>query len=190
MPRRTAEDAARTRGAIIAAARELFTERGFAATATTEVVARAGVTRGALYHHFVDKSDLFRAVFVDLEHELNDTVLAEAVAHDDARSLFMAGCRAAMDFAARDDYRQIAVVDAPAVLGHDEWHAIDAGIGLAMETGLAVLAAEGLLAEPPDRSLAILLFGALTEASLAAAREDGDADDLFAAFERLVDRLA
>jgi AcrR family transcriptional regulator len=191
MPRRTAEDAARTRGAIIAAARELFTERGFAATATTEVVARAGVTRGALYHHFVDKSDLFRAVFVDLEHELNDTVLAEAVAHDDARSLFMAGCRAAMNFAARDDYRQIAVVDAPAVLGHDEWHAIDAGIGLAsMEAGLAVLAAEGLLAEPPDRSLAILLFGALTEASLAAAREDGDADDLFAAFERLVDRLA
>jgi AcrR family transcriptional regulator len=191
MPRRTAEDAAQTRQAIVASARELFTEQGFAATATTDIVTRAGVTRGALYHHFTDKADLFRAVFVDLEHELNDTVLARAAAESDPRDAFMAGCRAWMAFATRADYQQIATVDAPAVLGHDEWHALDTGIGLAsMDAGLQALHAAGLLEEKPDRPLAILLFGALTEGGLAAARGDESTDQLFAAFERLVDRLA
>ena len=191
MPRRTAEDAAETRRAIVASARELFAEQGFAATATSDIVARAGVTRGALYHHFEDKADLFKAVFVDLEHELNDTVLASAAAERGARAAFMAGCRASMTFIARDDYRQIASVDAPAVLGHEQWHALDAAIGMAsMEAGLGALHRAGLLEDEPDRPLAILLFGALTEAGLAAARGDEDAGDLFAAFERLVDRLA
>jgi AcrR family transcriptional regulator len=193
MPRRKPEEAAQTRQAIVASARQLFTERGFAGTATTDIVASAGVTRGALYHHFADKTDLFRAVFVDLEQELNDTVVTAALAAAErgAKDAFLAGCRTWMGFATRPDYRQIAVVDAPAVLGHDEWHAIDASIGLAsMEAGLAGLHAEGLVARPPDRALAILLFGALTEAGLAAARGDLDADELFGAFESLVDRLA
>lgn len=191
MPRRTAEDAAQTRRAIISAARDLFTEQGFAATATGDIVARAGVTRGALYHHFQDKADLFRAVFVDLEQELNDTVLAEAIAQPGPREAFLAGCRAWMAFATRPDYRRIATVDAPAVLGQEEWHAVDAAIGLAsMTAGLRALHEAGLLAEPPDAALSILLFGALTEAGLAAARGDAGADELFAAFTRLVDRLA
>ena len=62
-----AEQADATRTALLAAARELFTDRGYAATSTTEIVARAGVTRGALYHHFPAKHDLFRAVFDDVE---------------------------------------------------------------------------------------------------------------------------
>src|SRR5690606_5994487 len=118
MARRKPEEAAETRRAILASARELFTERGFAGTATTDVVARAGVTRGALYHHFADKTDLFRAVFVDLEQELDRTVMATAVAAAEAgagaRAVFLAGCRASMAFAARPDYRRIATVDAPA----------------------------------------------------------------------------
>ncbi|HEX6421679.1 MAG TPA: TetR family transcriptional regulator [Acidimicrobiales bacterium] len=195
MARRKPEEAAETRRAILASARALFTEQGFAGTATTDVVARAGVTRGALYHHFADKADLFRAVFVDLEQELDRTVMATAVAAaeagGDARTVFLAGCRASMTFAGRTDYRRIATVDAPAVLGQDEWHAVDVALGLdSMVAGLALLHAEGLLDQPPDRPLAILLFGALTEAALAAARGDGDPDELFTAFERLVDRLA
>jgi AcrR family transcriptional regulator len=191
MPRRKPEDAARTREAIVTSARRLFTERGFAGTATNDIVTTAGVTRGALYHHFADKADLFRAVFLDLEHELNDTVLAAAMAETDARAAFLAGCRTWMSFATRPDYHQIAVVDAPAVLGHHEWHALDASIGLAsMEAGLAALHGEGLVDQPPTRALAILLFGALTEAGLAAARGDVDADELFTAFLQLVERLA
>jgi AcrR family transcriptional regulator len=189
--KRTAEEAAETRKAILAAARALFAEGGYAAVSTTEVVDRAGVTRGALYHHFGDKADLFRAVFKDLETELNETVTAQALAHEDPATAFVAGCRAWMDFAARDDYRRIAVVDAPAVLGHEEWHAVDASIGLAsMEGGLRALHGAGVLAERPDRALATVLFGALTEAGLAAARGDGEADELFGAFLELVRRLA
>jgi AcrR family transcriptional regulator len=189
--RRTAEEAAETRKAILSAARSLFAERGFAAVSTTEVVERAGVTRGALYHHFGDKADLFRAVFRDLETELNETVTAEALLHDDPAASFVAGCRAWIAFAARADYRQIAVVDAPAVLGQEEWHAVDASIGLAsMEGGLRALHRAGLLEAPPDRAIATVLFGALTEAGLAAARGDGDADELLAAFLRLVRHLA
>jgi AcrR family transcriptional regulator len=191
LPRRKPEEAAQTRKAIVASARELFTERGFAGTATTDIVTSAGVTRGALYHHFADKTDLFRAVFVDLEHELNDTVTAAALAETDSRAAFFAGCRTWMSFATRPDYRQIAIVDAPAVLGHHEWHAVDTSIGLtSMEAGLAALHADGLLDQPPTRALATLLFGALTEAGLSAARGDLDADELFTAFEELVDRLA
>ena len=194
MARRKPEEAAETRRAILASARELFTEQGFAATATTDVVARAGVTRGALYHHFADKTDLFRAVFIDLEQQLNDTVLAtatEAADGGDARAVFLAGCRASMTFAGRPDYRQIATVDAPAVLGQDEWHALDVSLGLAsMVAGLDLLHAAGRLDQVPDRPLAILLFGALTEAALAAARGEAEPDDLFAAFERLIDRFS
>jgi AcrR family transcriptional regulator len=190
MPRRTPEDAADTRRAILAAARELFTERGYAGTATTEVVRRAGVTRGALYHHFTDKSDLFRAVFHDIERELDDYVMGEARREQDVWEAFRAGARASMTFIARPDYQRIAMVDAPAVLGHDEWHATDISIGLAsMEVGLRALHDAGVIEVTPDRSLAILLFGALTEAGLAAARGDGDPDELFDAFCGLVTRL-
>jgi AcrR family transcriptional regulator len=189
--KRTAEEAAETRKAILAAARALFAERGYAAVSTTEVVDQAGVSRGALYHHFGDKADLFRAVFSDLETELNETVTAQALASEDPAAAFVAGCRAWMDFAARDDYRRIAVIDAPAVLGHEEWHAVDASIGLAsMVGGLRALHRAGVLAERPDRALATVLFGALTEAGLAAARGDGEPDELFGAFLELVRRLA
>jgi AcrR family transcriptional regulator len=189
--KRTAEEAAATRKAILAAARTLFAERGFADVSTTEVVQSAGVTRGALYHHFGDKADLFRAVFRDLETELNETVTAQALVHEEPAAAFVAGCRAWMDFAAREDYRRIAVVDAPAVLGHEEWHAVDASIGLAsMQGGLRALHRAGVLADPPDRALATVLFGALTEAGMAAARGDGDRDELFAAFLALVRHLA
>ena len=161
------------------------------AVSTTEVVDRAGVTRGALYHHFSDKADLFRAVFHDLEAELNETVTAQALAHEEPATAFVAGCRAWMDFAARPDYRRIAVVDAPAMLGHEEWHAVDASIGLAsVEAGLRALHRAGVLTARPDRALATVLFGALTEAGLAAARGDGEPDELFGAFLELVRHLA
>jgi AcrR family transcriptional regulator len=132
------------------------------------------VTRGALYHHFADKTELFRAVFVEIEQELNETVLAAALAESDSLGAFVAGCAAWLDFAVRPDYQRVAVVEAPAVLGAAEWHEIDAGIGLAsMEAGLAALARDGVLPRRPSRALAVLLFGALTDAGLALARGDG-----------------
>ncbi len=171
--RRTAAEAEQTRRAIVTAARAVFAEHGYAAASTTAIGAAAGVTRGALYHHFADKTELFRAVFVEIEHELNETVLAAALAESDSLSAFVAGCAAWLDFAVRPDYQRVAVVEAPAVLGAAEWHEIDAGIGLAsMEAGLKALARDGVIAEPPTRALAVLLFGALTDAGLALSRGD------------------
>jgi AcrR family transcriptional regulator len=74
--RRSAADAERTRQAILAAARSSFAEHGFAAASTIAIARAAGVTRGAVYHHFAGKADLFREVFVEIEHELNETVVA------------------------------------------------------------------------------------------------------------------
>ena len=172
--RRSAADAEQTRQAILAAARASFAEHGFAAASTTTIARAAGVTRGAVYHHFAGKADLFRAVFIAIEHELNETVTAAALAETKSLDAFVAGCGAWLDFAVRSDYQRIAVVDAPAVLGAAEWHAIDAGIGLAsMEAGLTALAADGILPRRPTRALAVLLFGALTDAGLALANGDG-----------------
>jgi AcrR family transcriptional regulator len=172
--RRTAAEAERTRGAILAAARAAFAEHGFAAASTTAIANSAGVTRGALYHHFADKTALFRAVFVELEHELNDTVVASARSQSGSLAAFVAGCEAWLDFAVRSDYQRIAVVDGPAVLGMVEWRAIDAGVGLAsMAAGLHALEHDGLLRRPASPALAILLFGALTDAGLALARGEG-----------------
>lgn len=187
MARRTADEAEKTRLAIMAAARHLFGTRGFADTSTTAVVAEAGVTRGALYHHFADKSALFRAVFVQLEHELNDAVASAARAEGDALAAFSAGCGACLDFMTRPDYHQIAIVDAPAVLGSLAWHEIDAAIGLAsMRFGLDALEREGLLRAPSTPALAVLLFGALTEAGIVLSRAEPGAPTRAQLLEALI----
>jgi AcrR family transcriptional regulator len=158
--RRSAAEAEQTRRTILATAWATFGEHGFTATSTTAIAAAAGVTRGALYHHFADKTELFRAVFVEIEHELNETVITAALAQTDSLGAFIAGCGAWLDFAVRPDYQRIAI--------------IDAGIGLAsMEAGLQALAADGVLPRPPTPALAVLLFGALTDAGLALSRGDG-----------------
>jgi AcrR family transcriptional regulator len=186
--RRTAAEAEQTRQAIVKAARDAFAEHGFAAASTTVIAADAGVTRGALYHHFADKTELFRAVFLEIEHELNETVVGAALAQTDSLSSFVAGCGAVLDFAARPDYQRIVVVDAPAVLGVAEWHAIDTAIGLSsMDAGLTALDRDGLLGWSRSPALTVLMFGALTEATLAVARGDGPSrDELLDEFVALV----
>jgi AcrR family transcriptional regulator len=180
--------AEQTRQAILKAARDAFAEHGFAAASTSAIAAAAGVTRGALYHHFAEKTELFRAVFVEIEHELNETVVSAALAETDSLSAFVAGCGAVLDFAVRPDYQRIVVVDAPAVLGVAEWHAIDAAIGLtSMDAGLAALDRDGLLGWSPSPALTVLMFGALTEAALALARGGGPSrDELLDEFVALV----
>jgi AcrR family transcriptional regulator len=192
VPRRTAAEAARTRAAIAEAARQAFARDGFAGVSTSEIAAAAGVTRGAIYHHFADKTDLFRAAFQSLEHELDETVRAAARAESDARGAFLAGCRALLDFVVRPDYRRLATVEAPAVLGMEEWHATDAALGLAsVDGGLRALHRAGYLTEPPTATLALFVFGALTEAGLALAREEPGvtAAAVIAELERILDRL-
>src|SRR3954466_1155147 len=119
-----------TRTALVGAARELFTERGYAAVGTEEVVRRAGVTRGALYHHFRDKQDLFRAVYEELEVEVVAAITARIAAVADPVELLAEGVRAFLDACSDPVMMRIGLRDAPAVLGWEEWREIGNRHGL------------------------------------------------------------
>jgi AcrR family transcriptional regulator len=153
MARRTADDAAQTRRALLDSGSRLFGQSGFALTSLTAVAADAGVTRGAIHHHFGNKTDLFTAVFIALEEELDATVRAATTDQPTARDAFMAACAAWLDFAVRPAYRQIALTDAPAVLGAETWHRIDTAIGLtSMQLGLTALHADNRSPSNPHPS--------------------------------------
>ncbi|MGI8460412.1 MAG: TetR/AcrR family transcriptional regulator [Solirubrobacterales bacterium] len=163
-----------TRARLIDAARELFAERGYADVGTEEIVRRAEVTRGALYHHFADKKDLLRAVHERLESSLAGSIgakiAAEAEEGADPRELLALGARAFLDACERPEIARIVLVEAPAVLGWAEWREIDERYGL----GLVIAALElgmqsGQLVRRPVKPLAHLLLGAMGEAGMVIA---------------------
>lgn len=188
-----ATQAAATRSQLVAVARRLFAEKGYAATATEEIVVAAGVTRGALYYHFRDKQDLFRAVLVAVEDELHERVTAVVMAEPEMWDGLLAGCAAFLDAARDPAVRQIALVDAPAVLGWDEWREVGGRarfefFALAFEW----LIRAGDVPDVPVAPLAHVLIGALNEGARYVARAvDPDAarDEVFAAVTRLLDGL-
>lgn len=159
----------------MAVARELFAVRGYAGVGTEEIVQRARVTRGALYHHFRDKKDLFRAVHEQMEAELAATLgkqLAEGPAHDPI-ALLRTGVRTFLDYCMNPALARIALVDAPSVLGWEEWREVDEkyGLGLVM-AGLQGAMAAGAIREQPVKPLAHLILGALGEAGMLIANAD------------------
>ena len=193
--RRThAERRAATRRALLDAARVLFAGKGYAAVTVEEVVRAAGVTRGALYHHFEDKRLLLRAVVEEIEDDID--VLVEGAAKEayvrsgDPLEAMTAGHRAFLDACSRPEVRRIVLLDGPAVLGWEEWHEIDAGHAVAqIEAGLGMLVDAGLLEPQPLRVLAHLLHGAVVEAALyvAVSEDAGKArGEAGAGLERLV----
>lgn len=182
--RRTqAERRAETRGLLLAAARNLFAERGFAETGTPDIVAAAGVTRGALYHHFADKTALFAAV-VEAEHAAvaaSIEAAGEATPSDPVAALLAGG--EAFFAAMRDDgRRRILLVDAPAVLGRAALDAIDARHGLeTLVCGLRDAMEAGAIKRLPVEPLA-QLFGALFDrAALAPVERQGEFQETMAA---------
>ncbi|MCW2989015.1 MAG: transcriptional regulator, TetR family [Solirubrobacterales bacterium] len=164
-----------TRGALIAAARRLFTERGYEEVGAEEIVRAAGVTRGALYHHFGGKSGLLDAAYEELEAESTERV-ARIVLGSDLHSplqAMKAGVEAFLDECAKPELRQIALQDAPAVLGWDRWREIGAANGLGLiEASLAAAIEAGEIRELPVKPMAHLLLGALDEAAMLVARTD------------------
>jgi AcrR family transcriptional regulator len=159
-----------TRDELIRAARALFAERAYAGVGTEEIVARAGVTRGALYHHFTDKRDLFRAVHEELEQELVASIGERIAGIEDPWELIATGVRAFLDACTDPALRRIALIDAPVVLGWEEWREIDARYGLGLvEFALRNAMDRGLFREQPVRPLAHLGIGAMTEAAMMIA---------------------
>jgi AcrR family transcriptional regulator len=180
-PRRTqAERSAATRGALLQAARELFARDGYAATGREAIVERAGVTRGAMYHHFADKEGLFRAVFEELESEVMATVAEAAMADpalaEDPLGQLRVGSLAYLDHALDPAVQRICLLDAPAVLSPAaRQEVLDAcAVGLMREVLEAAVTA-GALAPQPLEPLTHILLAALHEAALYVARADDHA---------------
>lgn len=160
------ERAEATRTQLIDAAAGLFAEHGFAGVGTEDVVRAAGLTRGALYHHFADKRALFEAV-----HERQEEQLVAAIgqrmleARGDADPLVV-GMRAFLDACTEPAVLRIALLDAPTVLGWRRWREIDERYGLGLIMGaLEAAMAAGVLRGQDPRPLAHLVLAALGEAA-------------------------
>lgn len=188
MPKRSAADAAQTRLDILTAARKAFAEEGYAAATTSGIARAAGVTIGALFHHFESKQQLFHCVFEAVENELNDHARAASRGAPGVE-MFLAGFRAFLEFATRQDFHRIVMIDGPAVLGESEWRATDARLGLAtVLRGVEGMMAAGMIPHQPARPLAVMLLGAMNEAGFALARQEPGvtADDCIATLRRLL----
>lgn len=154
-------------------ARELFADRGYAATSTTEIVGRAGVTRGALYHHFQDKEDLFRAVYEDVEEGVTALVLEAVGSAPDPLSALVAGSEAFLDACLAPDVQRIVLLEGPTVLGWRRWRELDEQYGLGItRMGLQAAMDAGAIRPMPLDPLAHMMLGALVEAGLVVAHAD------------------
>jgi AcrR family transcriptional regulator len=170
VPRRSAEDAAATRAAFVRTAREKFGSEGFAAVLTDDLVAEVGLSRGALYHHFRTKEELFAAVFEDVEAELVARVMGEADGALPPWVQLRNGLHAYLDLCEDPAVSRILFVDGPAVNVLQEM--IDAGA----------------IDPVPITPLAHVVFGALTRAGGAVARS-ADRRKARAETEELLDRV-
>jgi AcrR family transcriptional regulator len=181
-----------TRRQLVTAARALFGERGYAGVGTEEIVRAAGVTRGALYHQFRDKADLFAAVAEEVEAEIAGRIAAAAAgpAAADPVEALRAGARLFLDACAEPEVERIILLDAPAVLGWEAWRDLAGRYGL----GLVQLALQsamdaGAIVPQPVVPLAHVLIGALDECALYVARaEDPPAarEQCAAIFDRIL----
>ncbi len=174
-PRTKAGQREATRRRLIALAREEFTKHGYAGVGTARLVARAKLSRGALYHQFTDKQDLFRAVLEDAQAEIVAAIEAaverSVAEHKDpgeaAWAALRLGCRAFLDAASQPERSRILLIDGPAVLGWDEWRRIDYENGVKeLILGIQALIDAGLITRRPVDALAYMLSGAMNEGAL------------------------
>lgn len=186
--RRTqAERRQATRSALIEAGRELFAERGYADVGTEEIVAAAGVTRGALYHHFDGKRGLFAAVYEAVEVEIVSNFSLEKITGDDPLAALREGTGQFLELSLDPGTQRIALIDAPSALGWEEWHDVQARYGLGLiRAGLAAAIEAGQAREVPVEEASTALLGALVEAALFVARSE----DQEAARRRMEETLA
>src|SRR5215475_12129190 len=166
----------KTRQQLVAAARGLFGARGYAGVSTEEIVQAAGVTRGALYHQFRDKADLFAAVAEQIEAELAEQIASAVGAVTDPVEALRAGARLFLDACAEPEVERIILLDAPSVLGWQAWRELASRYGLGL-VQLALQAAmdAGAIVSQPVAPLAHVLIGALDECALYIARAEDPA---------------
>ena len=170
-----AERTEATRGRLIATARRLFAEQGFAGTSTEQILSETAVSRGALYHHFPSKTDLFQATFEQVEDELTAQVLQIAAAggETDPIRILQLGFGAFLDQCLNPEVQRIVMLDGPTVLGWDLWHELDERYAFGTIKAVLTLAAETGRIEPATvEPLTHLLLGAIMQAGMVVARSD------------------
>ncbi|MDR7096882.1 TetR/AcrR family transcriptional regulator [Hydrogenophaga laconesensis] len=164
-----------TRAALISAARVLFESRGFAATGTPDIVAAAHVTRGALYHHFADKTELFHAVARQVAQEVADEITHRSKRRKTPLDALLAGSQAYFATMAEAGRARLLLLEAPAVLSAEQVMGLSETAGFqALQEGLREALGEGHAALP-WRELSLLLSAAFDRAALAIARGESAA---------------
>ncbi len=167
-------DTEATKHDLLTAARKLFSDVGYAEARTEEIVASAGLTRGALYHHFGNKQGLFVAVLevihLEVAEEINRAGLASTGGPIEA---LRAGFHAYLDATLNENVRRILLVDGPAVIGWQEWNELDREHGFGVTRSVLEHAMRnGEFAEAPLDELTRVLMGAVTQAALELGQED------------------
>jgi AcrR family transcriptional regulator len=161
-----AEQSEVTRGALMEAAERLFAEHGFADTSTEALVQAAGVTRGALYHHFRDKNALSEAVYEDLEKRLVARIQRKLDKVTDPFDMLLQGADAFLDCCLEPGVQRIVLLEGPTVLGWQKWREIDMRYGFGMVLNTLKLAMDaGAIRQAPVEALAQFMLGGLMEAA-------------------------
>ncbi len=176
-----------TQRALVASGRRLFAERGYAKVSIDEIAADAGVTRGALYHHFAGKEELFETVFRAEEARLRDEVIARVAPVADPREQLLMGCRSFIEFAARPSSLQVILVDGPAVLGWARYRKIDEEHFLELLVGAIAQLWPGDATED-NIMVGRALIAACCELACRHAEKPGDMEAMMRVLERLIAR--
>ena len=171
--RSQAERSEKTRRELVAAARESFAIEGYAATLLDSVAQRAGVTKGALYHHFDGKKELFEAVFQGEQKKLAAIGMRAYAGKRSARAGFYDACAAFLEASLDPAVQRITLLDGPAVLGWERLREIENQHALSnLRQGLERAVAQGLMAPRPVEPLVQILNGAICEAAMYIARSN------------------
>ena len=189
MQSKKAEQAAQTREALEAAARKLFETRGFADVSAEEIVAAAGVTRGALYHHYNGKEGLFEAVAEAAMKRLHENIARASPAKTDVVDALKQGAHRFLELSSAPRTQRVLFIDAPVVMGWHRWRQMDAryGLGLlkrAVEIGMA----RGRMRPESPEMVAHLLLSAMIEATMIIA-DSPHKSNARAQAESVLDRL-
>ncbi len=166
-----AEYAEATKRELVDVARRLFAERGYAGTSLDDVVREAGVTKGALYHHFENKRELFAAVAERVEADVTASI-SHSLQRDPWDAL-LTGINRFLDAALDLVVQNILLIDAPTVLGYERWHDMQQKYGLGLTvTALEVAMDAGVIVRRPSLPLANMVMKALSAGAMFIARAE------------------
>jgi AcrR family transcriptional regulator len=178
-----------TRARLLQVARRMFAAHGYQAVPAEDLVREAGLTRGALYHHFGGKDGLFAALYEEVQREVTARIDRAADAEGDAWSALRAGCHAFLECCMDPEVQRIVLLDAPVVLSWEAWREVDMRHGLgSLKEGLRQAQESGAIDEQSPEAAAYLLLGAMNEAAMWIARAPDPAAALAQA-KRVLDQL-